>query len=45
MITSEYILGAFIVLLAVVIGVAVRSDIRRRRRLKKDRDWSRMQDQ
>ena len=45
MVMSEYILGLVVVILAVAVVAAIRAEVRRRRQLRKDRNWSRMQDQ
>jgi hypothetical protein len=45
MVMSEYILGLIVVVLAIAIIAAIRAEIRRHRHLRKDRNWSRMQDQ
>ena len=45
MIMSEYILGLVGAAVAIAIAVAIRAEVRRRRHLRRDRNWSRMQDQ
>lgn len=45
MIMSEYILGIVGAAVAIAVAIAIRGEIRRRRHLRKDRNWSRMQDQ
>lgn len=45
MLMSEYILGIAIAIVVLVAVGAIRKELRRRRHLRKDRNWTRMQDQ